>query len=45
VERAIRQLVHLKDATLFGKLLKLLAGRVGRFEVGLWPRRKATCSG
>ncbi len=30
VERDVRQLIHLKEATLFEKLLKLLAGRVGR---------------
>ena len=30
VERDVRQLIHLKDATLFDKLLKLLAGRVGQ---------------
>lgn len=30
VERDVRQLIHLKDATLFEKLLKLLAGRVGQ---------------
>lgn len=30
VERDVRQLIHLKDITLFEKLLKLLAGRVGR---------------
>ena len=30
VERDVRQLIHLKDVTLFEKLLKLLAGRVGQ---------------
>ena len=30
VERDVRQLIHLKDATLFEKFLKLLAGRVGQ---------------
>lgn len=30
VERDVRQLIHLKDSALFEKLLKLLAGRVGR---------------
>ena len=30
VERDVRQLIHLKEATLFEKLLKLLAGRVGQ---------------
>ena len=30
VERDVRQLVNLKDATLFEKLLKLVAGRVGQ---------------
>ncbi len=30
VERDVRQLVNLKDATLFEKLLKLLAGRAGQ---------------
>ncbi|MDZ4199609.1 MAG: ATP-binding protein [Kiritimatiellia bacterium] len=30
VERDIRQLIHLKDAALFEKMVKLLAGRAGR---------------
>jgi hypothetical protein len=30
VERDVRQLIHLKDVTLFEKLLKLMAGRVGQ---------------
>ena len=30
VERAVRQLIHLKDAALFEKFMKLLAGRVGQ---------------
>ncbi len=30
VERDVRQLINLKDATLFGKFVKLLAGRVGQ---------------
>jgi len=30
VERDVRQLIHLKDMTLFEKLLRLLAGRVGQ---------------
>ena len=30
VDRDVRQLMHLKDATLFEKLLRLLAGRVGQ---------------
>ncbi len=30
VERDVRQLIHLKDVTLFEKLLNLLAGRVGQ---------------
>jgi predicted AAA+ superfamily ATPase len=30
VERDVRQLIQLKDATLFEKMLKLLAGRVGQ---------------
>jgi len=30
VERDVRQLIHLKDVSLFEKLLKLLAGRVGQ---------------
>jgi uncharacterized protein len=30
VERDVRQLIHLKDVTLFEKLLRLLAGRVGQ---------------
>ncbi len=30
VERDVRQLIHLKDANLFEKFIKLLAGRVGQ---------------
>lgn len=30
IERDVRQLIHLKDATLFEKFMKLLAGRVGQ---------------
>ncbi len=30
VERDVRQLIHLKDVTLFEKLLKLMAGRTGQ---------------
>lgn len=30
VERDVRQLIHLKDATLFEKFIKLLAGRAGQ---------------
>ncbi len=30
VERDVRQLIHIRDMTLFEKLLKLLAGRVGQ---------------
>lgn len=30
VERDVRQLIHLKDASLFEKFIKLLAGRVGQ---------------
>jgi len=30
VERDVRQLIHLKDASLFEKLMRLLAGRVGQ---------------
>jgi len=30
VERDVRQLIHLKDASLFEKLLKLTAGRIGQ---------------
>ena len=30
VERDVRQLIHLKDATLFERFMKLLAGRIGQ---------------
>ncbi len=30
VERDVRQLIHLKDASLFEKFIKLLAGRIGQ---------------
>ncbi|MCF6311362.1 MAG: ATP-binding protein [Verrucomicrobiales bacterium] len=30
VERDVRQLIHLKDASLFEKFLKLIAGRIGQ---------------
>ena len=30
VERDVRQLIHLKDVTIFEKLMRLLAGRVGQ---------------
>ncbi len=30
IERDVRQLIHLKDASLFEKFIKLLAGRVGQ---------------
>lgn len=30
VERDVRQLIHLKDVTLFEKMIKLVAGRVGQ---------------
>jgi predicted AAA+ superfamily ATPase len=33
VERDVRQLIHLKDASLFEKFIKLLAGRIGQIII------------
>ncbi|RLD06041.1 MAG: AAA family ATPase [Chloroflexota bacterium] len=46
IERDVRQLIHLKDAALFEKFMKLLAGRVGQLinfqslssDVGVDPK-------